>query len=207
VIRNILEKYHEYSITLHQLFIDFKHAYDSVRRNQLFDTMTEFGITRNLIRMVKTTLSNTTARIKVHELPERSDINTGLRQGDVISSQLFNLCLEKVIRNIDINSGETIYNRTLQVLAYADLVARNTVRFADGLVELEVAACTVGLNVNEKKTKYIISTREEHRYSDITCFTVNQYLMAGNRCYYDFQKLLRLSLISRRTKIRIYRTV
>jgi hypothetical protein len=31
--------------------------------------------------------------------------------------------------------------------------------------------------------------------------------MAGNRCYCAFQKLLRSSLISRGTKIRIYRTV
>jgi hypothetical protein len=88
------------------------------------------------------------------------------------------LCLEKVIRNIDINPGGSVYNRTLQVLAYADdvdLVARNTARLAEGFVELEVAACRTGLIVNEKKTKYMINTREEHRYSDITCITVNQY--------------------------------
>jgi hypothetical protein len=155
VIRNILEKCYEYNITLHQLFIDFKHAYDSVRGYQLFDTMREFGIPRKLIRMVKMTLSNTTARVKVHnELPEQFDINSGSRQGDIISSQLFNLCLEKVIRNIDINPGGTIYNRTLQVLAYADdvdLVARNTTRLAEGFVELKVATCRAGLIVKEKK--------------------------------------------------------
>jgi hypothetical protein len=70
------------------------------------------------------------------------------------SLQLSNLCLEKVIRNIDINPGGTIYVRTLQVLAYADavdLVARNTARSAKGFVELEVAACRAGLIVNEKK--------------------------------------------------------
>jgi sorting nexin-29 len=39
VIRNTLEKCYEYNITLHQLFIDFKHAYDSVWRDQLFDAM------------------------------------------------------------------------------------------------------------------------------------------------------------------------
>jgi glutathionylspermidine synthase len=118
MIRNILEKCYEYNITLHQLFIDFKHAYDSVRRDQLFDTMIEFGIPKKLMQMVKMTLNNTTARVKVqNKLSERFDINSGLRQGDIIFSQLFNLCLEKVIRNIDINPGGTIYNRTLQVLA------------------------------------------------------------------------------------------
>jgi hypothetical protein len=140
--------------------------------------MKEFGIPRKLIWMVKMTLNNTTAGVKVqNKLSEQFDINSSLRQGDIISSQLFNLCLEKVIRNIDINPGGTIYNRTLQVLAYADdvdLVACSTARLAEGFVELEVAASR-GPIVNEKKTKYMINTREEHRYSNITCFTVNQY--------------------------------
>jgi hypothetical protein len=51
-------------------------------------------------------------------------------------------------------------------IAYADdvdLVARNMARLAEGFVELEVAACRAGLSVNEKKTKYMINTREEHR--------------------------------------------
>jgi hypothetical protein len=90
-----------------------------------------------------------------------------------------------VITNTDINPGETIHNRTLQVLAYADdvdLAARNTARLAEGFVELEVAACRAGLMVNEKKkTKYMINTREKHRYSDITYFTVNQYQFDSDR--------------------------
>jgi hypothetical protein len=40
---------------------------------------------------------------------------------------------------------------------------------------LEVAACRTGVILNLKETKYIINSRKEHRYSDITCFTVNQY--------------------------------
>jgi hypothetical protein len=47
-------------------------------------------------------------------------INRGLRQGDALSAQLFYLILEKAIRNIEINQGGSIYNRTLQYVAYAD---------------------------------------------------------------------------------------
>jgi hypothetical protein len=39
VLKNILEKCYEYNITLHQLFIDFKQAYDSVTRNNLYSIM------------------------------------------------------------------------------------------------------------------------------------------------------------------------
>jgi hypothetical protein len=43
VRRQILEKKLEYNETVHQLFIDFKKAYDSVRREVLYNILIEFG--------------------------------------------------------------------------------------------------------------------------------------------------------------------
>jgi hypothetical protein len=45
-IRQILEKNWKYNGTVHQLFIDFKEAYDSVRRDVLYNILIEFGIPR-----------------------------------------------------------------------------------------------------------------------------------------------------------------
>jgi hypothetical protein len=47
-IRQILEKEWEYNETVHQLFIDFKKAYDSVRREVLYSILIEFGVPMNL---------------------------------------------------------------------------------------------------------------------------------------------------------------
>jgi hypothetical protein len=41
-IRQILEKKWEYDGTVHQLFTDFKKAYDSVRREVLYNILSEF---------------------------------------------------------------------------------------------------------------------------------------------------------------------
>jgi hypothetical protein len=41
-IRQILEKKWEYNGTVHQLFIDFRKAYDSVRREVLYNIVIEF---------------------------------------------------------------------------------------------------------------------------------------------------------------------
>ena len=49
-IRQILEKIWEYNEDVHQLFIDFKKAYDSVRREVLYKILIEFGIPRKLVR-------------------------------------------------------------------------------------------------------------------------------------------------------------
>jgi len=49
-IRQILEKKWEYNEEVQQLFIDFKKAYDSVRRKILYKILIEFGIPRKLVR-------------------------------------------------------------------------------------------------------------------------------------------------------------
>ena len=38
---------------VHQLFIDFKKAYDSVRSEVLYNILMEFGIPKKLLRLIK----------------------------------------------------------------------------------------------------------------------------------------------------------
>jgi len=53
-----LEKKWEYN-EVHQLFIDFKKAYDSFRREILYKILIEFGIPRKLVRLIKMSLTET----------------------------------------------------------------------------------------------------------------------------------------------------
>jgi hypothetical protein len=52
-IRQILEKKWEYSETVHKLIMDFKKAYDSVRREVLYNILIEFGVLKKLVRLIK----------------------------------------------------------------------------------------------------------------------------------------------------------
>jgi len=52
-ICQILEKKWEYNEAVHQLFIDCKKAYDSVRREVLYNILFEFGIPMKLVRLIK----------------------------------------------------------------------------------------------------------------------------------------------------------
>jgi len=63
-IRQILEKKWEYN-EVHQLFIEFKKAYDSVRREVLYKILIEFGIPSKLVRLVKMSLTETYSRVRV----------------------------------------------------------------------------------------------------------------------------------------------
>jgi hypothetical protein len=49
----------QYNGTVHQLFIDFNKAYDSVRREVLYNILIEFGTPRKLVRLIKMCLNET----------------------------------------------------------------------------------------------------------------------------------------------------
>jgi hypothetical protein len=52
-IRQILEKKWEYNEAEHQLYKDFKKAYDSIRREVMYNILTEFGIPMKLVKLLK----------------------------------------------------------------------------------------------------------------------------------------------------------
>ncbi|KAJ4426731.1 hypothetical protein ANN_26530 [Periplaneta americana] len=64
-IRQIMEKKWEYEGTVHQLFIDFKKAYDSVKSEVLYDILIEFGILKKLVRLIKMCLRGTYSRVRI----------------------------------------------------------------------------------------------------------------------------------------------
>jgi hypothetical protein len=69
--------------------------------------MKEFGIPMKLVRLVKMTLTNTKSKVKIQgKLSPSFETVVGLQQGDSLSTLLFNLCMEKIIRNIESTQGE-----------------------------------------------------------------------------------------------------
>jgi hypothetical protein len=52
-IWQILEKKLECNGTIHQLFIDFKKGYDSVRKEVLYSILIEFRIPRKLVGLIQ----------------------------------------------------------------------------------------------------------------------------------------------------------
>jgi hypothetical protein len=56
-----------YNISTFHLFIDFKAAYDSIRRDKLLMAMEEFEIPRKLINLTKITLMKVRCRVKIQK--------------------------------------------------------------------------------------------------------------------------------------------
>lgn len=249
-LRCILEKFYEYNVPVHQLYVDFETAYDSIDRKYLYETLDELGIPRKLTRLVKMTLDLSSCKIKAqNELSKEFRVNRGLRQGDSLSCILFNLTLERVVRSIDVREGAlaryirgrnpiqtgTLYNQSVQYLAYADDVAmlgRTAKNVSIAYDELEEEAGKAGLNVNVGKTKYMLLSQDKGSSDNLTVngkvfehvssfkylgsrltedndtmTEIRERITQGNRCFFSLLKALKSRTISRRIKKRIYRTV
>ena len=85
-------------------FIDFKKADDSVRREVLPNVLIEFDIPLKLVRLIKMCLNETFSRIWVGKLlSDMFPIRNGFKQGDALSSFLFNFALKYAIRRVQVN--------------------------------------------------------------------------------------------------------
>jgi hypothetical protein len=117
----MLEKKWEHNEAVHQLVIDFKKSYDSVRREALYNILIEFGIPKKLARLIKMHLTETYGRVRVGKnLSEMFPIRNGLKQGDALSPLLFNFALEYAIKSVQVYQDGLKLNGTHQLLAYAD---------------------------------------------------------------------------------------
>jgi len=161
-----LRKKWEYNEAVHQLFIDFKKAYDSVRREVLYNILIECGIPKKLVRLIKMCLTETYSTVRVGKnLSDMFPIRNGLKQGDYLSPLLFNFALEYAIRRVQVNQDGLKLNGTHQLLAYADDVniLGESVHTVKGNAEtLVVATKETGLEVNSDKTKYMIMSRDQN---------------------------------------------
>jgi hypothetical protein len=100
--------------------IDFRQALVNINRQLIYEAMVEFGIPSKLIILSKMTLEMAYNKAKIqNKLSDRFLTNTGMRELDSLTTVFFNIT-EKVLREIHVNPGGTIFNRTRQILAYVD---------------------------------------------------------------------------------------
>jgi len=163
-IRQILEKKWEYNEAVHQQFMDFKKAYDSVRREVLYNILIEIGIPTKLARPIKVCLAETYGRVRVGKnLSDMFPIRNGLKQGDTLLSLLFNSSLEYAIRRVQVYQDGLKLDGTHQLLVNADdvnILVESVHTINKEAEALVVASEETDLEENADKTKYMVMSRD-----------------------------------------------
>jgi len=96
---------------------------------------------------------------------DRFPIRNGLKQGDALTSMLFNFALEYAIRRVQVNQCGMKLNGKHQLLAYAEDVniLRGSIHTLNENVELLVAATReIGFEISADKTKFMVMSREQN---------------------------------------------
>jgi hypothetical protein len=151
---------------VNQLFIGFKKAYDSVRREALYNIFIDCGLPMKLTRLIKMCLAETYSRVRVGKnLSDMYPIMNCLKQGNALSPLLLNFVLEYVIRRVKVIQDGLKLNGTDQLLVYADDI--NTLGGSVHTIKektkaLIVASKKIGLGVNVDKTKYMAMSRDQN---------------------------------------------
>jgi hypothetical protein len=84
----------EYNGTVPHPFIDFKKAYDSVRRKVLYNILIEFLMPRKLFGLIEMHLNEMHSKVRIGKnLSEIFPIQKGLKQGDALSQFFFSTLL------------------------------------------------------------------------------------------------------------------
>ena len=235
-LRQILEKTREFQIDTHHLFIDFKQAYDSIIRDELYTAMNELGIPVRLILLCQMTLADTKSAVRIAKKASKPFATTrGFRQGDALSCDLFNICLEIIVRRANIQTKSNIITKSTQLLGYADdidIISRNIEDLASSYLGISDAAETMGLLVNINKTKYMKSSNHtaqptsirirNFEFEAVEDFTylgssvntdnnisleIKRRIMLANRTLFGLSRLLRSRFVRRNTKFKIYKTL
>jgi hypothetical protein len=151
---------------MHQLFIDFKRAYDSVRREALYNILIQSDIPRTLVSLIKMCLNETYSRVCVGKyLSHMFPIKSGLKQGDSLSPLFLNFALEYIIRRIQVHQDGLKLNGTPQLLVYVDEVhtlCRSIHTIKKNTEALVAANKEIGLEVNADITDYVVMPHDQN---------------------------------------------
>jgi hypothetical protein len=151
---------------VHKLFIDFKKAYVSVRRGALYNILIEFVIPMKLIRLVKVCLAETYSRVRLGKnLSDIFPIRNSLKQGDILSTFLFNFALEYAIKRVQVNQVGLKLNGAHRLLVYGDdvnMLGRSVHTIKENAEALLVASKENSLEINADKTKYMVMPRDQN---------------------------------------------
>jgi len=166
------EKSEEYQLSLWCAAIDFKKAFDTIDHNALWEALVHQNVPPMYVRLLQQLYQDQSGRVRTDKLSRPFTIGRGTKQGDPLSSLLFNALLEHIMRKlkpgwhrkqfgIQLGTGD---NARLNNLRFADdilILGKSHRQISSMLTDLHNIASQVGLQLHPDKTKILTNATKK----------------------------------------------
>ena len=189
MIRMLSERAIEMQRDVYMCFIDFTKAFDKVQHEKLFEILNNIDIDGKDLRLIRNLYWEQTACMRVNnETSEYVKIERGVRQGCVLSPDLFNLYSEKIFMELDDQQGFIVGGYNFNNARYADdavLVAGSERKLQQMLDKVVEEGNKMGMAINCKKTECLVvskrkSPRCELRIGEVLIKQVDKFSYLGS---------------------------
>ena len=179
---------------LYVCFVDYKKAFDSINRQALFKILEANGINGKFLDAIKSIYQTVSASVSVDGLHSNTFYSsTGLKQGCLLSPNLFSLFMTEVSKALNADGVNGIsFQENLNVifhLLFADdiLLVSDSIRGLQNQLDiLYFQSQRLGLEINNEKTQIVIfrkggfvSKYEKWSYGNTNLKIVNSYRYLG----------------------------
>ena len=173
--------------------IDYAKVFDCVNHNKLWKILKEMGITDHLTCLLSNLYAGQEATVRTgHGTTDWFQIGKGVCQGYILSSCLFNLYAEYVMRNAGLDEAQVrikIAGRNIHNLRYADdttLMVESEEELKSLSMKVKEKSEKVGLKLNTQKTKIMASGPiTSWEIDGETVETVSDFILGGSKITAD----------------------
>ena len=157
ILRMLIERTIEVKHDIYLCFLDYTKAFDRVKHANLFEILQNLDIDGKDLRLIRNLYWDQKATVRVNnEHSEYINIKRGVRQGCVLSPDLFNIYSEMILRNIEDFEGVNVGGYNCNNIRYADdtvLIASNKEDLQRMINVVTRESTSMGLSLNVKKSE------------------------------------------------------
>jgi exonuclease III len=192
VLKTLIDKYTKKGKSLYCAFVDFRKAFDSVIPSLLLHKLQKSGVKGYLYYIIKDMYINVQTKLCVkvdNYLTEEFTSYKGVRQGDPLSPNLFNLYVNDIVEYFDDNCQPvSLLDEKLNCLLYADdlvLLSETQSGLQNCINRLHNYCQDWEMTINAKKTKLMTFNRAQGTanptilFGDTQLETVDSYKYLG----------------------------
>lgn len=140
---------------LHLASVDLSKAFDSVCWKGIVDALRSINAPDEFVNFIKNSYENSSTVLQYNGKELKVYPKKGVRQGDPLSPLIFNLIMEKGIRELDETVGYDLHGEKVGGLAYADdvvLMSSSEAGLQRNLDRFLAKLSDFGLNINTRKS-------------------------------------------------------